>query len=69
MNNHTRAKNGLEMLKEAVFDVLSHKEGMKRENITEELGLCLSGGAGKSGEVITGSFTCLEKKNVLNAGE
>lgn len=73
MNNQTRkqhAQTGLEMLTEAVFEVLSPKEGMKQADIIEELGLCLSAGAGNSGEVIYG-ICCLlrEKKLVKNEGK
>ena len=44
MKNHTlkiMANSGLDLLKGAVFEVLSHKEGMKRQEVIDELELCL----------------------------
>ena len=62
-----QARTGLEMLKAAVLKVLSHDVGMKRHEIIKALGFCLSGGAGKSGEVMTGVLRLLEEENMRNA--
>ncbi len=44
-------------LKEAVFEVLSHQEGMQRKEIIDELELCLPG---LSAEIITGVLYLLK---------
>ncbi|RKU25645.1 hypothetical protein C6499_14580 [Candidatus Poribacteria bacterium] len=46
-------------LKEAVFEVLSHQEGMQRKEIIDELGLRLPG---LSAEIITGVLYLLKKE-------
>ena len=44
-------------LKEAVFEVLSHKDGIERKDIIKALGLCLPG---LSAEIITGVLYLLK---------
>ena len=46
-------------LKEAVFEVLSHQEGMQRKEIIDECGLCLPG---LSPEIITGILYLLKEE-------
>ena len=65
MNHQTRklhAQTGLNMLKEAVLHVLSHTVGMQRQEVIDALGLSLSGGAGTSGEIMTGVLRLLEEE-------